>query len=76
MKERVLGLIGLTLAGLVSLLVCAYWTHVLSQATTPLVRENAEYKAVVWLGAFVIFAAFWIWLLVKIIRRNRSEHYS
>jgi heme/copper-type cytochrome/quinol oxidase subunit 2 len=76
MKERILGLVGLGLGAAVSLLVCAYWAKVLSSAAAQPARDNAEYRAYVWLGSFVLCAAAWIWLLVKTVRYRRSEQYS
>lgn len=75
MKARIAGLIVLAILALASLYASSFWT---TQEITPLskaVREQANYRAWVWLVTCAIFAAVWVWLLVKTIR-YRAEDYQ
>ena len=72
MKARIAGLIVLAILAGASLYLSSFWV---SQTNTVnrVVREQANYRSTVWLVASAIFAAAWIWLLVKTIR-YRAEY--
>ena len=72
MRDRILILVGLALAAAVSLMLCVHWARVLSRTVADTGRDRAEYQAFVWAGAFILFAAAWIYLFVKTLR-YRSE---
>ncbi len=67
MKARIGGLILLAILASASLFLSSFWVRHANTANK-VARERAECHSWVWLVACAIFAAAWIWLLVKTIR--------
>ena len=75
MKSRIAGLIVLAICSLGSLYASTFWSRQILMPVNRAAREQAEYRSWIWLITCAVFAAGWIWLLVKTIR-YRAEDYQ
>ena len=75
MKSRIAGLIVLAILALASLYASSFWATRDITALNKTASEQASYRSWVWLITCAVFAAVWIWLLVKTIR-YRAEDYQ
>jgi hypothetical protein len=75
MKSRIAGLIVLAILSGGSLYLSSFWTRQVITPVSRMSRDQADYRAWYWLVACAVFAAAWIWLLVKTIQ-YRTEDYQ
>lgn len=74
MKQRIIALIVLApLAGAALVVSAIFSRRLVNVNETEPARESAQYFAEMWMIAFVILAAAWIWLLVKTVGSRFEE---